>query len=70
MKKYEKSMDFIVEKLRDASNEAENMMWLELRQIESRVYESKNEQIKDLLELANMIKLYASSREALVRTHA
>ena len=59
----------IQENLRDATNEAEDLMWLEIRQIEKRVFDSKDQQIKELKKLANLINLFASSREALVKTH-
>ena len=65
----EKMIEKIQENLRDATNEAEDLMWLEIRQIEKRVFDSKDQQIKELKKLANLINLFASSREALVKTH-
>jgi hypothetical protein len=62
------TMDKIQENLRDATNEAESMMWRQIKQMNTQVYDSKNEQVDDLKSLAKLITLYTTSREALGKT--
>ena len=65
----EKTMSKIQAQLRDAANEAEDLMWLEIKQIQTQIFDNKSDQIKQLKKIAHLINLFAASRDALGKTH-
>lgn len=63
------TIDSIQEKLRDATNEAETLMWSEIKQIQLKVFDNKKDQIDALNYIASLITLFTTSRTALTKTH-